>query len=234
MQVLAVLYASVMDPGGRDAVYLLGERIWLGGVEGVTNLLLEVRPYGSEEEAVFIEPPVRWGYMPSIFVGDFNENGLSDLLLSIRTTPSGDAALHYIYGFEEEIPHLLFDSTLMSQQCACQVVYQDDYRVSVVSPEVEARYLINLTDKPITYLETVYQPDGKLRRHTFGSIAPIAGIKPKDIYFNKHYIFSTLQAVRGQDDTDVLGQLETYYRWCPMTQTFNPFMQYLLLAGVLL
>ncbi len=84
---------------------------------------IEIKVKNGENE-IIVEPNVNMGYNPQIYVANFADNGLEQVLYSVESGGSGGYSFYQMFSFKGEKPQSLFDS--------------EDF-----NPNIEASYIEN-------------------------------------------------------------------------------------------
>ncbi|MCT8137796.1 VCBS repeat-containing protein [Anaerobacillus sp. CMMVII] len=153
------------------------------------------------------------GYAPSLFLGDFTGNGVSDILISIATGGSGGIMNYYMYSFIENRAKLLFNSNDYYQQYKYEVTYQDNYKVAVMSFINRKKYIIDISLRDAEYLNEIYDQNGKLKNPIKGFVNPLSGLYPVDFDLNGVYELLAYQKIAGRYNADSLGYVLNTLKW---------------------
>ena len=169
------------------------------------------------------------GYGPSLFLGDFTGDGVSDILIGIATGGSGGIMYYYIYSYNNNIVRLMFDFNVYNEQFKYTVTYKDNYVVEVISLKNNAKYLINITYKGAEYLNEIYDENGKLKSPIEGFVDPLSGLYPVDFDSNKVYELLGFQQISGRYHADSLGYVQNILQW--ENNTFVLYNQFVAIFG---
>lgn len=153
------------------------------------------------------------GYNPTLFLGDFTGNDVSDVLISINSGGSGGFMYHYIYSFIGNNPQEMFNFNVYNATFEYDVFYEDNYRVRVVSKHNGLTYLIDLSKRDPEYLNEIYNPNGKLKKPITGFVNPLSGLYPIDFDYNRVYELSAYQKIAGLYNADALGYVVNTLGW---------------------
>ena len=227
-EVINFTQADVTGDGMQDSIYLVGDRQTGNSTDRIRNMGLRVQTGGK---TLSVDFPYGDGYSPILFVGDLTANGIPDVLVNIFASGSGGFITSYIYTFENEQPRLLFDSKTFNENYTGKVIYEDNYKVRVITNRPRWQYTIDISDRDRAYLATIYDSNGKLRQPTEGALLGLSSLNPIDYDVNGEFNVSAIQRVIGIGNMDTLGLVETYLRWRGATNRFEPFMQYLSVLG---
>lgn len=193
-----------------DNVYLTGIKI--SDSPFTQNITLHVQD-GRTGSVKSVPLRENAGYNPTIFLGDFTGNGVDDILISIASGGSGGIMYHYIYSFMENTPQLLFDFNEYNEQYQYQVMYQDHYKVEVVSRSNNKKYLIDISKRGTEYLNEIYDANGHLKSPITGFVNPLSGLYPVDFDSNKVYELLAYQKIAGRYNADSLGYVLNTLGW---------------------
>lgn len=208
-----IVFCTIGDVTGDripDNVFLTGTRapmspfvknITLVVSDGRTNLMTKV-PLSESS-----------GYNPRIFLGDFNGNGVNDILISINSGGSGAIMFYYIYSFINNMPNLLFDFNLYNEEYKYAVNYMDNYKVMFLSKKNNTKYLIDISLKGKDYLNEIYDKNGKLKKPINGFVNPLSGLYPVDFDSNGVYELLAYQRIAGRYNADSLGYVLNTLQW---------------------
>ena len=153
------------------------------------------------------------GYNPTLFLGDFTGNTVEDILIGINTGGSGGIMYYYIYSFINNTAKLLFDFNVYNQQYEYDVAYKDNYRVEVVSMKNNKKYIIDISNRGIDYLNEIYYADGRLKSPISGFVNPLSGLYPVDFDSNGVYELLAYQKIAGRYNADSLGYVLNTLKW---------------------
>jgi hypothetical protein len=153
------------------------------------------------------------GYNPTLYLGDFTGNGVDDILIRIDSGGSGAFTYDYVYSFVNNNPQLLFDFNVYNDQFQYDVIYQDNYKVKVVSKINNRTYLIDISLREPEYLNEIYNPNGKLKSPIMGFVNPLSGLYPVDFDSNGVYELMAYQKIAGRYNADALGYVLNTLGW---------------------
>lgn len=153
------------------------------------------------------------GYNPRLFLGDFNGDGINDILISIDSGGSGAIMYHYIYSFINNMPQLMFDFNVYNNEYKYDVTYEDNYKVEVTSEKNNAKYIIDISLKGQDYLDEIYDESGKLKEPISGFVNPLSGLYPVDFDSNGVYELLAYQKIAGRYNADSLGYFLNTLKW---------------------
>jgi len=169
------------------------------------------------------------GYNPRIFLGDFNGDGVKDILVSINSGGSGGMMYHFIYSFMENIPQLIFDSNKYNEEYEYLITYKDNFKVDAVSEINNEKYVIDISLRDKDYLSEVYNDNGKLKEPIDGFVNPLSGLYPVDFDYDGVYELLAYQKIAGRYNADSLGYFLNTLKW--QNNSFTLFNQNVAIWG---
>lgn len=213
---------DVNGDGISDNVYLVGERPYGTESPFVDNITLIIQ---DGKTNAFTRIPIKEnaGYNPTIFLGDFTGDSVSDILISIDSGGSGGYAFYYIYSFIDNNPRMIFDFEKFDQIYKYDVIYKDYYEVEVISNNNDKKYIIDIKYKGKEYLSEIYDKNGKLKEPIEGWVNPLGGLYPIDFQRDGTYELYASQRIAGRYNADGLGYVQTSLEW--NGNDFIPFFQ---------
>lgn len=209
---IIVAYASGDVNGDRipDNVYLTG--IKTSGSQFIEDITLEIQN-GMTGEVTNITFSDNAGYNPTIFLGDFTGNRVDDILVGINSGGSGGIMYYYIYSFINNKVQVLLDFNVYNDLYKYDVIYKDNYKVEVISKTNNQKYIIDISNKGIDYLNEIYYENGKLKSPINGFVNPISGLYPVDFDSNGVYELLAYQKIAGRYNADSLGYVLNTLKW---------------------
>ncbi|WP_052339254.1 spore coat protein [Gorillibacterium massiliense] len=204
---------DVNGDGIVDNIYLYGNKP--DGPSGVfaDNITLSIQD-GFSKQHTTLNLESNSGYNARLFLGDFNKDHISDIFISIDSGGSGGYGIFYIYSFKNNHARILFDFNQFNQDHKFKVNYEDFYKVSVSSPELDVLFMIDISNKGPDYLTQYYNENGKLKHPVSGEVLALGGLFP--IVTNTKsmsYDLLALQRIIGTSNADTLGFVETLLTW---------------------
>lgn len=169
------------------------------------------------------------GYNPRIFLGDFNGDGVKDILISIDTGGSGGIMYHFIYSFMGNMPQLIFDFNDYNEEYKYDITYKDNFKVDAVSEINNEKYIIDISLRDKDYLSEVYDSNGKLKEPISGFVNPLSGLYPVDFDSDGVYELLAYQKIAGRYNADSLGYFLNTLKW--ENNSFNLYNQNVAIWG---
>ena len=188
-----------------DNIYLVGIKPFGEGsllIKSIRIIIIDGRD-GSRHEII---PKYNAGYAPSMLIGDLTKTNTKEIMISIFSGSTGGESYYYIYSFSNNVKKVLFDFEKFNALQPYQVMFRDNYKVTIFNEE---SYTIDLTHKSPEYKDYIYNNDGSLKRPTRGRLSPIIKLEPIP---NTSEIEVT-QKLIGYYSADILGELKTRLRF---------------------
>ncbi|MCB2291115.1 FG-GAP-like repeat-containing protein [Clostridium sp. CS001] len=201
---------DVNGDGIPDNIYLIG--IKTTSSPFIQNITLMIQ-HGITGEFTKIMLGENAGYNPTLFLGDFTGDGVDDILIGINTGGSGGIMYYYIYSFINNVPRLLFDFNVYNDEYQYNITYKDSYKVEVISIKNNERYIIDISNRELDYLNEIYDENGKLKNPIQGFVNPLSGLYPVDFDSNKVYELLAYQKIAGRYNADSLGYVLNTLKW---------------------
>jgi hypothetical protein len=209
-EIVAYARGDVNGDGMPDNIYLTGTKT--AGSPFIQNITLVIQ----HEIAVGVTKiPLsdNAGYNPTLFLGDFTGDGVSEILIGINSGGSGGMMYYYIYSFVNNSAKLIFNFNLYNHSYEYEVDYQDNYKVEVISKANNEKYIIDISTRDAEYLNEIYDGTGKLKGPIQGFVNPISGLYPVDFDANKVYELLAYQKIAGRYNADSLGYILNTLKW---------------------
>lgn len=203
---------DVNGDGVLDTVYLYGQ---LDGSPGIyaDNITLVIKD-GWSNKSTSVQLENNAGYNARLFLGDFDQNNIADIMVSIDTGGSGGYGLFYIYSFRDNLLQEIFNVDKYNYDYAFEVNYADYYKVRVESARLNLLFIIDVSEKGLDYLSQYYDKDGLLIKPVQGEVLDLGALNP--IITNTpsyNYDLLALQRIIGTTNADTLGYVENLLTW---------------------
>ncbi|WP_432661921.1 VCBS repeat-containing protein [Wukongibacter baidiensis] len=213
---------DVTSDGVTDSIYLIGQKVTASESPFTENITLIIQD-GKTNAFTRIPLKENAGYNPTIFLGDFTGDKVSDILISIDSGGSGGYAFYYIYSFIDDIPKEIFDFEKFNEEYKYDVIYKNYYEVEIKRKNDTKKYIIDIKYKGEEYLSEIYDQNGKLKKPIEGWVNPLGGLYPIDFQRDGTYELYALQQIAGRYNADGLGYVQTSLKWD--SRRFVPFFQ---------
>lgn len=204
---------DVTGNGVPDNVYLYGNKP--DGASGIfaDNITLVIQDSRSNRsKAVTFDHNA--GYHASVFLGDFDKDGVDDIKVTIDTGGSGGYIISYIYSFRRNELRTLFNFENYNNHFRYNADFNDYYRFSVGSVEYNRLFVLDLSLKGYDYLSILYGADGRLVRPISGDVLSLGALYPVVLdEKNGSFELLALQRIIGVSNADTLGYIENVLTW---------------------
>lgn len=215
--VIDYVYLTALKSLDPSSIYL--EEITLNIQDGITKEVYTT-PLGGSGNS---------GYQPTVFLGDFTNDRLNDILISIDSGGSGALTFNYIYSFVDNQFKELFDFNQYNEQNQYAVNFLDQYQVRVQSLATGNSFLITIRDRGADYLAQIYDEDGRLKEATEGMADGVSGFYPVDMDRNGVYELQAYQRISGLYHADSFGYIINTLQWDG--EKFTIWQQWFALLG---
>ncbi|WP_245592168.1 gamma-glutamylcyclotransferase [Ectobacillus panaciterrae] len=203
---------DVNGDGIIDQVFLVGDRAF-GTASSFADKVVLVVLNGKTKEYKRIPLKEAAGFNPTIFLGDFTGDKVNDILIIINSGGSGGSVYGYLYSFLNGDFQQIFDFELFNRNYRYDVVFKDDYKLDVISSQLNKKYTLDIADKGSEYLSTIYDKDHKLKGLIKGDVADLSGLYPIDFERDGTYELYVSQSIIGQSHADKFGFVDTVLHW---------------------
>ncbi len=201
--------ADVNGNNVLDDVYLIGTRPLGPGSYLINNIKIIIRD-GNNGEVHEIIPQYNKGYNPTIFLGDFTNNNIREIMISISSGSTSGEIYAYIYSFKDNVKRLLFDFEQFNELQLYNIVFQDNFKIFITN---QKEYVKDIAEKNQDYKDYIYNLNGTLKKPITGRISPLISLIPIPSNDNAFYELNTKQRLLGYYSADVLGELTTRLRF---------------------
>lgn len=169
------------------------------------------------------------GYNPTLFLGDFTDNKVDDILVVMETGGSSGTIYTYVFSYINGQMRQIFNSDAFNEDYKYSVTYQDQYKATVISHKLKEKYILELTYKGNEYLTEIYNKNGILKASIEGWVNPLSGLYPVDFNRDGTYELEAYQRIAGRYNADSLGFVQTVLKW--KGHVFGPDRQNVAIFG---
>jgi hypothetical protein len=198
---------NVIDKMSLDKVILRGE--YFSPNSGyVDNLEISIISGKDGKEIVF---PVNYsGYYLKLFLGDFNGDGKSEIMLRGGFGGSGGFEIASVYEYKDEKIVEIFSPDLFSEKYSFEAKYLNNYKVRVDAITLNKKWIIDISSKPKVYLDFTYDDKGNVINEGISSVSPINSAYPINDVFLDYYNLFIRQRIIGVANADTIGVVESF------------------------
>ncbi|WP_243448637.1 hypothetical protein [Clostridium perfringens] len=198
---------NVISKDGRDKVILLGS-YYQSGSNFVENIEIVIN---SENDKKSIVTKVNYtGYNLELFLGDFDKDGLDEIMLRGAYGGSGGYEIASVYKYKNGSLEEIFSPEIFENKYTFKAKYLPRNLVEVISPQLEEKFIFHMNNKPKTYLDMIYEENGEVRKGVTPVISSInEAFSIKTVYSKENYLFIR-QRVVGISNADTIGYIESF------------------------
>lgn len=204
---------DVTGDGIPDKVSLYGIK-----PDGLTGIFVDkftvVIEDGLTHQTKTITPEFNSGYNPTLFLGDFTNDNVKDIKVSIDSGGSGGYAYFYLYSFKNNNLKEIFNFEKYNEEYKYKVDYADLYKVNVGNVTLDKLFTLDISYKGYDYLSQYYDEKGKLKKTVQGEVLALSSLIPiVNNEENNAYDLLAFQRIIGTSNSDTLGLIQNLISW---------------------
>lgn len=212
--------ADVTGDQVDDFIYLAGNKKSPDAIyqEDITIFVVD----GVTSEVTEKTLDLNGGYGSTLFLGDFNQDDINDIYVSISSGGSGNIHYYYIYSFKDKKPVQLLDYNDLNDLYDWSISFTNNYGVIVKNNTINQTYKLDLSTKDKELLDKYYTPEGKVKENLRGDVLPLGGLYPIMTPRGQDaYSLVASQRIVGIATVDNLGIVEVYLTY--QDGKFDPY-----------
>lgn len=202
-----------------DFIYLAGDKESLDAIyqENLTLYIVD----GVTNETLTEVLPLKGGYEGMLFVGDFNQDFVEDVYVSIESGSSINTNYYYLYSFKDKKSFQLFDYEMFNLENQWQVTFLNQFKMELTN-QLNQTFLLDISKKDPRLLAQYYHSDGSVKNQVKGEVLSLGGLVPMvRAVGNESYDLVATQRIIGEESNDYFGLIQTYLTF--NNQTSYPY-----------
>lgn len=217
IQNMYILDKKIGDVNGDkipDTVYLTGEKRQYPFYENIKVIVQDGRTMQSYAIPLF--PNYNIAYSPWLFLGNFTNLNVDEILISLPVGGSGALTYYYVLSFLNNNANYILGPeqfVALISNLKFEVVYMDNYKVLVKSGKLDQSYILDVSDRKETYEGTVYDKNGKLIKPLEGFVLYQPHLNPVKFDGSQPYKLEAQVDIAGTSHADRLGYAVTYWEY---------------------
>lgn len=197
----------IISKDSKDKVSLIGS-YYQQGSNYVEDVEIIVKLNNSKES--FSTKLKYTGYNLELFLGDFNNDGLDEIMLRGSYGGSGGYAIASVFEYKDGKLNEIFSPEIFNESYTFKANYLINNIVEVVSSQLNEKFIFYIKNKPKIYLNMIYKENGEIKDDVSPIVSDINDAFPiKTIYSDNIYLFLR-QRVIGVSNADTIGYIESF------------------------
>ncbi len=209
-----VLDAKIADVTGdaiEDNIFLIGRKAKPDAI--YADQIDIIVQNGATGNQVSTQLENFGGYEAKLFVGDFDGDKISDVMVSAPTGGSGGIVGHVIATFSGAEPKVIF-AEKNNGGAKFTGRFVDGFKAELVNENTGRSTIVDLSANKDRYLgSNVYSPEGKLLKEVKPYSYPFSVIEPIDFSRNGTYELRGHQRVVGAYNADLVANVTSIWKY---------------------
>ncbi len=210
-----IIVSKVIDANdsiNQDIIYLIGRKIDTGKNTVYEDLEIAILN-GIDGKSTYIDLNKIKGYNPNISLCEFESSKKYEILFTLEEEIEKDGTRAIIYNVEKEKTEVIFDSSEYLLSKTYNIIYNDNYKVSLIDSNKNKEYIINIENKDYRYLSEKYDVNGKLKKSYSGQVLSAYEVSQVKCSYREVYDLLLKQKIIGEDVNDILGEIISTLRF---------------------
>ena len=201
--IIDTAYGNITGKNSIDKISLTGVYPYEGSTYSQEmELILNI----DKGKSVSIKFPYD-GYNLQLFIGDFNGDRKSEIMVRGGFGGSGGFEIGVIYKYQDNTLIAIFNQDMFTDNNTCTAKFKDNYKVHINC--TDKKYSIDISSRPKDYLDLIYNNDGTVKSGVTVSVDPPEGIYPIKQVSNHYYNLLIFQRIVGIVNADTLGVIQS-------------------------
>ena len=210
-----IIVSKVIDANDsidQDIIYLIGRKIDTGKNTVYEDLEIAILN-GIDGKSTYIDLKKIKGYNPSISLCEFESSRKYEILFTLEEEIEKEGTRAIIYNVGKEKTKVIFDSNEYLSSKTYNIIYNDNYKVSLIDSNKNKEYIINIENKDYRYLSEKYEVNGKLKKSYSGQVLSAYEVSQVKCSYREVYDLLLKQKIIGEDVNDILGEIISTLRF---------------------
>lgn len=210
-----IKYGDVTGDGNIDEIVLVGRKEDDASSPFTDNMIVLVQDKARNVVTLF-SPDNNAGYSADMFLGDFNSDGIKDIMIGLDTGANGGAGVsaYSIYSFgNSQFTSLFTNKDELNSGLCFELKFLDGYKVLIRNEELKREFVIDISNKKKEYEEDGYYVKGKLNKRIQGWADDYFMIVPKDVDDDGTLELIGYQYICGRDHADWVAYAKSTLKW---------------------
>lgn len=205
--ILDMKFGNVISKNRKDKVVLMGSSLdkYKAFMEDIN-----VKIYTDDEKEAIVKKVPYSGYFFELFLGDFNGDNKDEIMVRGEFGGTGRFGIAAIYSYEDGKLIPIFTQDMFSEKYSFEAKYLEGYKVIVNSDDLSQNYIFDISKRPKTYLDIIYDEEGKIRKFEKPTVSNINDAFPIKFVFKENYYLFIRQRVIGVANADTIGYIESF------------------------
>lgn len=148
------------------------------------------------------------GYDLRLFLGDFNGDGLSEIMIKGLLEKSIGSYMFVVYAFRDNDLVEIYNYNRFNMMSKFNCKYLDNYKAEIISKGTKEKYIVDLSLRPKRYLNLVYNSDGKVKENSNIKVTNLRNVYAIETDEIDIYNLALTQMVIGEDEEDMISTIE--------------------------
>lgn len=211
MEIIKSIGANMIKKDKEDIVYLLGKNS--DESKMYYDELYIVISDGESGKDITIKIECASVYNPKIYINDFNDDGLDEVLFVSEQGDSEGYKNAYIYSYKDSCLEEIFNLERINSENIYTVEYKNSYIVEVKDEIDDKKYLIDISLKDKKYLNEIYNDKKLVKKNIRGEVLSVGGIYTVDIDNDNVLEVLIVQRIIGLYNKDTLGYINSVIKF---------------------